>query len=138
MWLLCDIDTERIIELITATCRLTKKRLINGGSMAFQKQCLFSTVLAIYLQQSKLQLRPQIYIPNFRPQVLPSLVRNSNLSQLRPYLIQEYLSKRSDFYTNSINRIVCFCFTMYVATCVILTYSLHRKESSGRQWLLIR
>lgn len=41
-----------------------------------------------------------------RPQVLPSLLQG-NLSQLKPYVIREYLSKRVDYYSSAINRMVC-------------------------------
>lgn len=41
-----------------------------------------------------------------QPQVLPSLLKESNLSQLKPYVIRDYLSKRLDYYTSSINKMV--------------------------------
>jgi exocyst complex component 5 len=51
---------------------------------------------------------PDQIISNFRltrPQVLPSLLQG-NLSQLKPYVIREYLSKRVDYYSSAINRMV--------------------------------
>lgn len=41
-----------------------------------------------------------------QPQVLMSLLKDSNLAQLKPYVIREYLSKRLDYYTSSINKMV--------------------------------
>lgn len=40
------------------------------------------------------------------PQAIPSLVRDSHLSQLKSVQIKDYVSKRVDYYSNSLNNVI--------------------------------
>ncbi|CAN6648229.1 exocyst complex component Sec10p [Trichomonascus vanleenenianus] len=41
-----------------------------------------------------------------QPQAIPSLLKESMVSQLKPYVIREYLSRRVDYYSSQISKIV--------------------------------
>lgn len=42
----------------------------------------------------------------FRPDAIQSLIRGSNLSQVKPYILKEYLQRRVDYFTAGVNVFV--------------------------------
>lgn len=59
---------------------------------------------------SSLDFGDKLTIYFFRPDSIQSLIRGSKLSQVKPYILREYLQRRLDYFTAGINKLVSTLF----------------------------
>jgi hypothetical protein len=88
----------KVVQLTTGIYKDTKRQWMSGPFQRCPRRLEFYMKFVACILQSKCGgALEDIILANNRPQVLTSLVREGHLAQMKPYMVHQYLSKRSDY-----------------------------------------